>query len=99
MRYDVRQFGAMGDGRAKDTSAIQAAIDRCHAGGGGRVILPPGRYLSGTVFLKDNVELHLAPGAILQGSPDRSDYDECAAFPESIGNAMEKSSGAHLVVA
>src|SRR5690554_3997456 len=99
MDFDVRQFGAVGDGAALDTPAIQAAIDRCHAGGGGRVVISAGRYRSGTIFLKDSVDLHLVAGATLLGSPDRKDYDECAAFPESIGNVVEKSSGAHLIVA
>lgn len=71
MDLDIRQFGAVGDGAALDTPAIPAAIDRCHAGGGGRVVFSAGRYRSGTIFLKDNVELHLVAGATLLGSPER----------------------------
>jgi len=72
--FDIRDFGAAGDGRSKDTGAIQKAIDACTAAGGGVVYLAPGVYLSGTLFLKDNVELHLEAGATLLGSPDRADY-------------------------
>jgi hypothetical protein len=71
---DVRAHGARGDGETLETSSLQAAIDTCARGGGGTVIFPPGRYLSGTLFLKDGVFLHLAPGAILLGSPRLQDY-------------------------
>lgn len=72
--FNVRRFGAGGDGRQKDTSAIQRAIDACHQEGGGVVYFPPGTYLSGTLFLKSNVELHLEAGAKLRGSAEREDY-------------------------
>ena len=71
---NVRDFGAKGDGVAKDTAAIQSAIDACTRAGGGVVHLPAGRFLSGTLILKDNVTLHLSPSAVLFGSTDRSDY-------------------------
>jgi hypothetical protein len=70
----VRDFGAAGDGRTKDTAAIQRTIDACAAAGGGVAYCPPGTYLSGTIQLKNNVELHLEAGATILGSPDRSDY-------------------------
>ena len=72
--YDVRTFGASGDGKAKDTAAIQRAVDECARSGGGVVYLPPGRYLSGTVVLKANVTFHLEAGATLLGSTDLADY-------------------------
>lgn len=72
--FNVRGFGAAGDGVTKDTRAIQAAVDACNKEGGGIVYFPSGRYLSGTVTLKDNVTLHLAPTAVLVGSTDRADY-------------------------
>ena len=70
----VRDYGAAGDGKSKDTPAIQRAIDAAAAAGGGTVVLPAGVYLSGTIFLRDHVVLHLAPGAILLGSTDLKDY-------------------------
>ncbi len=72
--FDVRTFGARGDGKALDTSAIQSAIDACHTDGGGTVLFPTGAFLSGTITLKSNVTLHLSAGAVLRGSSSMSDY-------------------------
>src|ERR1051326_1972727 len=73
-RFDVRQFGAKGDGRTKDTNALQAAMDAAGANGG-TVYLPPGRYLSGTVRFKTHVTVFLDAGATLVFSPDKTDFD------------------------
>ncbi len=72
--FAVRQFGATGDGTNMDTAAIQKAIDAASAAGGGTVFFSPGTYLSGSVFLKSHVKLRLDQGAMLLGSPQRSDY-------------------------
>ena len=69
-------YGAVGDGTTLATKAIQSAIDACHAKGGGRVVLKPGRYLTGSVFLKDGVELRLDKGVELIGSQRFEDYPE-----------------------
>ena len=79
--FNIRDFGASGNGLDKDTGAIQKAIDACTESGGGVVYCPPGTYLSGTIFLKSNVELHLEAGATLLGSPDSSDYIALYADP------------------
>jgi polygalacturonase len=71
---DPRIYGARGDGSAKDTLAIQQAIDSCAKDGGGTVQLSAGTYLSAPIVLKNNVTLHLAKGATLLGSPDHADY-------------------------
>ena len=81
--FNVRAFGAKGDGAVKDTAAIQRAVDAANAAGGGRVVLDAGTYLSGTIWLKDGVELHLAKGAVVKGSPDRADYNANDCFPYS----------------
>ena len=57
-----------------NTKFIQSAIDACAKAGGGTVSLPSGRYISGTIFLKNNVALYLEPGSILEGSKKREDY-------------------------
>lgn len=63
-----------GDG-VLDTAALQAALDACHARGGGVVALGPGVYLSGTLHLRSHVELHVGPGAVLRGSRRMADYE------------------------
>lgn len=73
--YSVSDFGAKGDGQTINTAAIQQAIDRC-AEHGGRVIIPPGRFVTGTLFMKSNVTLHLERNAFLLGSPHLTDYPE-----------------------
>jgi polygalacturonase len=71
---DARTYGAKGDGVAKDTKAIQAAIDDCASAGGGTVKLGGGIFLSAPISLKSNITLEIAKGATLLGSPDRVEY-------------------------
>ena len=70
---DARAFGAKGDGVAKDTAAIQKAVDTC-AKHRGTVTLAGGTFVSGPILLKSNVTLDIAKDATLLGSPDREDY-------------------------
>ena len=72
--FDVLEYGARGDGRVKDTAAVQAAVDACRAAGGGRVVIPSGSFLVAPIVLGSGVELHLSEGATLLGSPDLADY-------------------------
>ncbi len=72
--FDVTNFGAKGDGRTLNTAAIAQAIDACNRMGGGRVLVPAGRFLTGAVHLKSNVELHLAKGATLAFSTNPAHY-------------------------
>ena len=75
---NVVAFGARGDGMTLNTAAIQAAIDSATGMGGAVVVVPPGRFLSGTIILKSNLELRLQQGATLLGSIDRADYQHLA---------------------
>jgi polygalacturonase len=71
---NVRDMGATGDGKTKDTLAIQQALDRCNVLGGGEVRVPPGEYLTAALVLRSNTTLRLDEGASLMGSPDIADY-------------------------
>ena len=63
--YDVRSFGARGDGTSVDTPAINKAIDTAAAAGGGTVLFPAGHYLCYTIHLKNNIALYLDQGATI----------------------------------
>lgn len=72
--FNVRDFGAAGDGIHKDTSAIEKAIDACAKAGGGTVHFPAGKYLTGAITLRSHLTLDLDAGATLLGSEDPEDY-------------------------
>lgn len=72
--YDIRDFGAKVGGESLCTKAIQDAIDKCAGSGGGTVYLPPGTWLTGTVYLESNVTIRLDAGCTLLGSKDKADY-------------------------
>ena len=63
MDYRITDYGAVADGTTNNRAAIQAAVDACTVAGGGRVIVPIGQFLSGTIVLKSNVTLYLERGA------------------------------------
>jgi hypothetical protein len=77
--FNVRDFGAKGDGKTLETAALQKAIAACAADGGGQVLLPPGKYLSATIRLKSHVTFKLDAGAVLIGCPDPDAYDHFSA--------------------
>jgi alpha-L-rhamnosidase len=68
--------GAVADGVTLNTVAIQQAVDQLAARGGGTLLIPPGKFLSGAIFLQPGVNVHLDPGAVLQGSTNLADYPE-----------------------
>ncbi len=70
--FNVLDYGAKGDGLFKNTTAIQKAIDACTTGG--TVYIPKGVFVSGALFLKSNLTLQIAKGAVLKGSTDVADY-------------------------
>ena len=72
--YVVTDFGAKSDTTVVSTDAVQQCIDRCSADGGGRVVVPAGDYVIGTIILRSNVHLHLELGATLYGSTELRDY-------------------------
>ena len=86
--YNVRDFGAKGDGQTLDTAALQAAINTCNGDGGGTVLVPAGNFLTGTIELKSNVTLHLSPQACLLGSDDIRHYHAGNGIPRGNGNIV-----------
>ncbi len=97
--FDVRAFGAKGDGATMDTAAVQATLDACARAGGGRVTVPPGTYLIGSIYLGDRTELHLESGATLLGSPNLADYNAPDDYPQNWGSQKEGWSAKHLILA
>ncbi len=63
--FDIANFGAIADGKTLNTAMIAKAIDACASAGGGRVLVPSGKFLTGAIHLKSNVELHVKEGATL----------------------------------
>ena len=79
--FDVRDFGAVGDGTHLDSPAIDKAIAACAEAGGGMVLVPAGTYLSGSIHLKSNIRLEIGAGATILGAPqDMNAYDETEPF-------------------
>ena len=99
MRRYITEFGAVGDGVTLNTQAVQAAVDQCAAAGGGTVTVPPGIFVTGTVFLRSHIELHLEAGAVLKGSPRMADYCADDAYPQNGPCFKEGWRGAHLLAA
>ena len=90
--YNVRNYGAKGDGKTLDSPAINAAIEAAVKDGGGQVLLPAGTYLSGSIRLKSNIDLHLSAGCTLLAAPgSMKAYDES----ESFGGFPEYQDGGH----
>ena len=98
-QFNVRDYGAKGDGRTLDSPAINAAIEAAVGQGGGQVVLPAGTYLSGSIRLKSNIDLHLMPGAtILAANPKRvqtADGTPIYDPSESFGGFPEYQDGGH----
>ncbi|MEY8721017.1 glycoside hydrolase family 28 protein [Bacteroides stercorirosoris] len=72
--YNVTDYGAKGDAICMNTKAIQKAIDEAEQAGGGMVVFSPGIYLTGSLFVGNNVNLHISKGVTLVGSQDIVDY-------------------------
>ena len=71
---DIRDFGGVGDGITLNSEAFANAIEALAEAGGGRLVVPTGVWLSGPITLKDNIDLHIRPDAVLLFSTDRDLY-------------------------
>jgi polygalacturonase len=74
VEYNILDFGAKADGITLNTKAINDAVNKCFENGGGTVLVPAGTFVTGTIILKSNVNLHLEAGAVLSGSENLVDY-------------------------
>lgn len=82
VNYNVNDFGAVGDGKTVNTAAIQKAVDQCSLDGGGMVYFSSGVYISGTIYLKSNVVLHVPSGITLKASNHVDDFpDQASSLP------------------
>jgi hypothetical protein len=72
---NVAEFGAKGDGKTLNTRALQAVIDSCEKRGGGAIVIPAGKFLTGTLTLKSNLRIHIEAGGELLASPNLQDYN------------------------
>ncbi len=90
--YNIRDYGAISDGKTINTQAIQKALDDCNKNGGGTIYIPPGDYVTGTLVLRSHTTLHLDKGATLLGSSNLSDYPEnIPAFRSFTDNYTSRS--------
>src|ERR1700712_2698539 len=89
--YNIRSFGALGDGKNLDSKAINKAIETAANAGGGTVYLPAGNYLSGSIHLKSNVSLYLDQGATVIATSENPGevYDQ----QEQTANTSYQDSG------
>ena len=97
--FNVRDFGAKGNGAAKDTAAIQSAIDTATAKGGGRVVFVDGTFLSGALRLKSGVELHIDRTATLLASPDIADFPDWPDAKHVVKENLPRTRNAAFVFA
>ena len=72
--FNITQYDAVGDGKTDNTMAFAKAIDACVSAGGGRVLVPAGRFQTGPIHLRSNVELHVARGGIIAFDRDPAKY-------------------------
>lgn len=87
--YNIRDYGAKGDGVTLDTKALQAAIDACNKDQGGTVLVPAGVFVIGTTELKSNVTLHIAAQGVLLGSGHGKDYFPADTIPLHGDSTLE----------
>ena len=99
MIYDVRNYGAVGDGKTLNTAAIQKAIDDCASKNGGTVLLEDGTYMTGSIVLRSNVNLHIEQNAVLLGSPNCGDYPEKQNLKNVISENLPRTRNASMIFA
>ena len=97
--YFITDYGAVGNGRELNTAAIQRAIDKAHQNGGGTVVVPAGKFLTGALQMKSKVELHLEKNAVLLGSINPVDYHPLKMQGHPVSPKQDDNSSLALIVA
>jgi polygalacturonase len=100
-KIDVTKIGAVGDAATLNTGVLQKAIDDCSGTGGCTLVFPKGVFMTGAIFLKKGVNLHLEQGAVVKGSTDRKDYPKMKTrieghFPEWLPALINADKADHL---
>ena len=80
--FNIKEYGAIGDGKTMNTAAIDKAITACANAGGGTVLIPNGNFITGTIVLKSNITLYLEQDAHVIGTTDISEYKSFKLRPE-----------------
>jgi polygalacturonase len=83
-RFTITSFGAVGDGKTSNTSALQSLIDKVAKEGGGTVVVPGGTFLTGALFFKQGVNLYIEKDGTLKGTTEQSDYPQVKTRWEGI---------------
>lgn len=99
MDFCISDYGALNDGKTVNTKAIQSAIDACNKAGGGRIVINDGVYITGTLILKQNVELHITASGTLMGSADCKDYPERTDLKHIVSKNLPRYRNACLIFA
>jgi len=94
--YNVRDFGAKGDGTTIDTEAIAKAVDAIALSGGGTLHFPPGTYLTGTIYMVDHLTLNISAGARILGVP--FDHPHYGRRGETRGSLIEGANVEHVAI-
>jgi len=97
--YSIVDYGAIADGRTLNTTAIQAAIDAANAAKGGKVIFPKGRFLTGSIEMKSDVNIYLEEGAVLLGSTNPNDYKPINTEGRPVSPKTDDNSQLALILA
>ncbi len=99
MVFDIKDYGAVGDGVTLNTESVQKAIDDCAKNGGGRVLVSGGIFKTGSIVLKSNVDLHIAADGVLLGSEKCEDYPEKENLKHVVSENLPRFRNACLIFA
>ena len=97
--YNILKYGAKSDGITMNTKAIQKAVDEISEAGGGKLIIPQGNFLTGSIVMKSNVHLYFEEGAVLLGSTNPYDYSELVMPGRPEADKKDDNSQMALLVA